>query len=552
MTPPSDPAARPPGAMRWLRRIAHAGLTPFRLFRQRISIQMIVSYVAAVLIAIVLLQITIIGAFFWQPAARLFGIEEVMMDPYFGERGRAYAQWLGADRIIEAIEGPNQVVDRKTLDAELRQIVSGSVPGFEPSATTVISAPVAYAAVIDRHGTIIATSNSSWAVAGSTITTLHPEVVRNLAARTLALNGDVDPATGALFSVALNGSRTVTSYPILGRDGTLHGAVILEGDDVIDQLNENRLDIFRNLSFAYLRQLWLFSIPALLVAVPFGVWRARSISSRLDRLAGAAAALAQGNLKTRVLISRRDEIGRLAESFNEMGQQIEETDRARRAFISNVSHDLRTPVSIIHGTAERLLSDQEHARPIDPSSLLVIQHETTMLTRLIDDLFTLARIEEHSLRLEREPLQIASVIHEAVTGMRDLAWTQQKVTIESLLRAELPLVFADRTRLRQIINNLLYNSLRHTPEGGLIIVQAVAVNDVVEVSITDTGRGIPPEVIPNVFNRYYQAERSRRHAGGSGLGLTIVKQLVEAHGGEITIESQLGQGTTFRFTIPQR
>jgi len=376
--------------------------------------------------------------------------------------------------------------------------------------------------------------------------------MKDLAKRTLSLNGTVDAGTGSLYSMSLDNSRTLATYPVIGRNGAVYGALMLEGSVFEDRVGTDRLDFVRNIALTYLRQLWIFSIPALLVAIPFGVWRARTISRRLDRLAGAAAALAKGNLKTRVTVTRRDEIGQLAESFNEMGRHMEDTDRSRRAFISNVSHDLRTPVAIIHGTAERLLLVSDQGGTIDPASLKIIQDETIMLTRLIDDLFTLARIEEHGLRLELDAFQLAGVVQEAVTGMRNLAWTQQKVTVETLLRPDLPLVYADRARVRQIINNLLYNALRHTPEGGLIIVQGMARTDSVELSITDTGRGIPPNVLPHVFNRYYQAERGKRKAGGSGLGLTIVRQLVEAHDGTISVESVIGQGTTFRFTIPQR
>ncbi|MGI8486472.1 MAG: sensor histidine kinase [Thermomicrobiales bacterium] len=465
---------------------------------------------------------------------------------------------MDPETIVKAIDEGNVAGDRQKLNDDLRRIVAGTVPGFQSSPEldssliTTTSSRISYAAVVNRDGAIIATSNPSWAAIGESIDNDHFRKMGILARQTLGRNGAIDPSTGNLYSVVLDGSRTLASFPIIDSDGSIRGALLVEGADLQDRLGSGRLEAIRDLSFTYLRQLWVFSIPALLVAIPFGVWRARSISRRLHRLAGAATALAEGDLKTRVQVTRRDEIGQLGESFNEMGEQIEKNDRSRRAFISNISHDLRTPVTIIHGTAERLLAIQEQGGEIDPASLTVIQHETTMLTRLIDDLFTLARIEEHSLKLELDASHVAGVVQEAVAGMRNLAWTQQKVTVESLLRPDLPLVYADRARIRQIVNNLLYNALRHTPEGGLIIVQAVAVTGFVELSITDTGRGIPANVLPNVFTRYYQAERSKRKIGGSGLGLTIVRQLVEAHGGTITVESQVDQGTTFRFTIPQR
>jgi signal transduction histidine kinase len=134
--------------------------------------------------------------------------------------------------------------------------------------------------------------------------------------------------------------------------------------------------------------------------------------------------------------------------------------------------------------------------------------------------------------------------------MADLAWSQRKVRVESLVSADLSFVLADRTRVRQIINNLLYNSLRHTPEGGVIVVQGRQLPDFIELSISDTGMGISEAELHSVFDRFYQAERSQRDQEGSGLGLNIVRQLVEAHGGKISVESVVGQGTTFRFTLP--
>jgi signal transduction histidine kinase len=275
------------------------------------------------------------------------------------------------------------------------------------------------------------------------------------------------------------------------------------------------------------------------------------MSRRLQRLAGAAEAMAAGNLRTRVRVTRKDEIGRLAESFNDMAAQIDQNDRARRAFISNVSHELRTPVSIIQGTTERLLSHTESPFSETGRGLNVIHHEGQMLIRLVEDLFTIARLEEHNLRLVRSPLDVASVANEVVEGVRDLAWTQQKVSVETLVSPDLPQVSADRDRVRQIINNLVYNALRHTPEGGLVIIQARERGEFVEIEVSDTGVGIDPEKLQTIFGRYYQTEQARRSGEGSGLGLAIVEQLVKAHGGEITVSSKVGQGTTFLFTLPQ-
>jgi len=523
--------------------------TPVRLFRQRTAIQLVVSYVAAVLLAITLIQATIIATLFWEPAAEIFQYEQVLLNPFIGENSRSYALWIGTDRLIAAIDGDEGAVG--TVDARLAQIVSGHVPGFEAPGTRFSGEQeIAHAVVVNPDGVVVAASDPAFAPPGTAVSDVGRHEFAQVFSQVIALGGQISPDSANLYvSTAIDG-RSVAAYPIVADDGAVRGVFLLEGPTLPALLGPARGDFVRQYAVENAKQFWLFSIPALLVAIPFGVWRARSISKRLDRLAGAADSLAEGNLDTRVTVRRRDEIGRLAERFNEMGERIAANDRSRRAFISNVSHDLRTPVSIIQGTVERMVEARESGRPVDSFSVDVIQHETRMLAHLIDDLFTLAKLEEHSLRLDRTAMSVPGVVNEAVMGMRELAWSQQKVTVESLVNPDIPPVYADPTRVRQVINNLLYNALRHTPEGGLIVVQAVQRGSTVEIAISDTGRGIPPETLPNVFTRYYQAERSKRKAGGSGLGLSIVKQIVEEHGGTIVVESQVGQGTTFRFSLP--
>ncbi|MEJ7838017.1 MAG: ATP-binding protein, partial [Thermomicrobiales bacterium] len=409
---------------------------------------------------------------------------------------------------------------------------------------------IQYAALVDPDGFVIATSDPAWADVGVTSDIFPRGATRNVTDQILQSQGESKQDTGMLYALGLSEQRTSAAYPLITADGTFLGALIVEGNDIAAILGSNRRSIVRDLAAEYLRQLWIFAVPALLVAIPIGVWRSRTLSRRLRRLEGAAGAMASGNLKTRVRVTRHDEIGKLATRFNEMGEQIETTDRERRAFVSNVSHELRTPVAIIQGATERMIDQQRKDLPIDANALEVVHRETEMLIRLIDDLFTLTRIEEHNLRLERVNLNVAAVTLEAVHSMSDLAWSQRKVRVESLVSPDLAIVRIDRTRVLQIINNLLYNALRHTPEGGLIVVQGRQIPAFVELSISDTGMGISVKELANVFERFYQSERNQRSSEGSGLGLNIVRQLVEAHGGSISVESIIGQGTTFRFTLP--
>lgn len=523
---------------------------PWRLFQERTSVQLITSYVAVVLVVILLFEVTVIASLIWDPAGQLIGTDRASVDPYLGERASTYVQWLEPERVEQVIGDPGDTDAARELERRLRQIVNGTVPGIEGVSPLLTTPGGANVAIADTSGRIVA-SSGDWVAVGDTIADLPAHSSRDAAARSLALGGSVDPTWNALYSMDISDGLTTAAHPIITPNGLWTGVFILQGGASSDTFGASRTEMLRALSLTFLQSLWIFAIPALIVAIPFGIWRARAMSRRLQRLAGAAEAMASGNLDTRVRVSRKDEIGRLAESFNDMAERIDHNDRARRAFISNVSHELRTPVSIIQGTAERVLMQPGATVADVAESVRVIRHEGNMLVRLIDDLFTLARIEEHNLRLVAQPIQIADVINEAVSGIRGLAWSQQKVSVETLVSDELPLVTADPQRVRQIINNLLYNSLRHTPEGGLVVIEAKERPTEVEIAISDTGIGIPEQELQSVFRRYYQAEQSVRATEGSGLGLSIVQQLVEAHGGTISASSVVGQGTTFRFTLPR-
>lgn len=523
---------------------------PWRLFQERTIAQLILSYVAVVLLVILLFEITVLVMILWSPSPRLLNTNALSIDPYLGERASAFIQWIDPSRVRVVVEGQGiGTLSEEELDRRLRHIVSGSVPGIESVSPLIVETPAnASAAILGTDGSVIA-SSGDWISRGQSVTDLPSGNARSTVQRNMDLAGAFDPEYNALYSMDVEDGITTASHPIITPNGSWIGTFVLRGGEMSNGGGNSRADIARQLSLGFIQSLWIFAIPALIVAIPFGYWRARSMSRRLQRLAGAAEAMAKGNLRTRVNVKRKDEIGRLAESFNTMAEQIHHDDSARRAFISNVSHELRTPVSIIQGTTERLLMRKESSDPALEQPLSVIQHEGNMLIRLIDDLFTMARIEEHNLRLVRSPFAIADVVAEVVEAVRHLAWTQQKISVESLVSSKLPMVDADPQRVRQIINNLVYNALRHTPEGGLIVIQAKELPGMVAVSVSDTGVGIPEEKLDSIFARYYQTRRSKRGGEGSGLGLSIVSQLVQAHGGEVSVASKVGEGTTFTFTL---
>jgi len=527
-------------------------LTPVRLFRQRTAVNLVVSYVAMALITITLLLCAIVAMILWPRLGQLLQFEEVAIDSYLGEQARAYAQWLDPERLAVAIEGDLDQQGSARLDEDLQAIVAAGVPGFEGAFEASFAFRVAHVAILDMDGMVVASDDPEWIAPGEPISEFNLKSTRGVAARTVTLDGELDPTWGTLYSLEVAMERTSASYPLIADDGQAVGVLVLEGNPIREVIGgDSRIELLRYFARQFREVIWYITIPAIVVAIPFGVWRARSISRRLERMAAAADAMAEGDLDTRISIKQRDEIGRLAERFNEMAATIEFNERTRRAFISNVSHELRTPLSIIRATVERQLERSEASNQAQIASFTVIDRESEMLERMITDLFTLTRIGEQSLRLERKAFDLADLASEAVAGIRDLAWSQSRVSVESLVPPDLPHILADHLRVRQVLNNLLYNALRHTPEGGLIVVQAKSAGSMVEVSVSDTGRGIPANEIEHVFERYYQAERGVRHDDGSGLGLSIVKQLVTTHGGEISVESREGEGTTFRFTLPQ-
>lgn len=529
-------------------RVRQCVLWPFRVWQERISVQMIISYLAMVLLVIILFEATVLGSILLNPGDRFFSTQQVTVDPYLGERSAAYVQWLGPDEMNDLINGVPVNRDRLAeLSGQLQQLGNGDVPAF-PRLSPVSDGDDPFLLVVNQAGMIVAASDPQIPI--NTSIDRLPPATRSTVLRNIFLAGEEDEQWNALYSLSLHGNRTVVAYPIITSDGERAGTFILEGGSVSFALGQTRGELFQQISVVFLQSLWIFAIPAVIVAIPFGIWRAGTISRRLERLADAAELMAQGALNTRIRVRKRDEIGRLGESFNAMAEQIYANDRARRAFISNVSHELRTPIAIIMGHAERLQQLPEARDEAISRPLSTIQLEGQMLIRLVDDLFTSSRLHESNLKMHREPVSLAAVIGEVLAGVQHSAWADRKVSVESVISPDLPMVLADRQRLQQIVGNLVYNALRHTPAGGLVVAQAEQNGDWVDVNIIDTGMGMDEETAKMAFNRYYQSERNQRHVEGTGLGLSVVQQLVEAHGGTIRVTSRPGEGSTFTFTLP--
>jgi two-component system OmpR family sensor kinase/two-component system sensor histidine kinase BaeS len=258
--------------------------------------------------------------------------------------------------------------------------------------------------------------------------------------------------------------------------------------------------------------------------------------------------VAAGDLSTRVPTHCPGEIGELAAAFNQMTQDLAQADKLRRNLTADVAHELRTPISVIRGKLEGIL---DGVYPATSEHLEPVLEEIKLLTQLVEDLGLLALAEAGQLTLERQATNLGDLLQDAHVNFGPQA-DDRSVTLALDLPSGLPKVMVDRRRIAQVIGNLLINALRHTPAGGCVTLSAAeAQGGMIEISVADTGAGIPPEDLPYIFERFWRGEKSRsRTGGGIGLGLTIARQLVQVHGGKIGVESTAGQGAKFWFTLP--
>jgi two-component system, OmpR family, sensor kinase len=217
--------------------------------------------------------------------------------------------------------------------------------------------------------------------------------------------------------------------------------------------------------------------------------------------------------------------------------------------VGDIAHELRTPLSVIQGNLQAILDD---VYPLNKREVAAIHNETITLSRLISDLHDLAQADAGRLSLQPEPVAAGPLVEQMVAFLADHA-AGRGIRLTSSIAPKLPAALADRDRLRQIVNNLLLNALRYTQPGGAVIVSVAhkSADNILRIAVRDTGPGIAPDDLAQVFERFWRADRSRtRSQGGSGLGLAIAKHLVEAQGGRIGVESTVGQGSTFWFTLP--
>lgn len=303
--------------------------------------------------------------------------------------------------------------------------------------------------------------------------------------------------------------------------------------------------------------LGLLLIFAGILSASFGYLLAANMTQSLDRLREGTHKLADGDFSARVSLTEMDELADVALAFNKMADELQrsfarqkELEQARRDLIAAVSHDLRTPLTSIRAMIEALADGVV----TDPDTVqryyTTIRSQIGNLSGLIDDLFELSQLDTEQTQLHLEPVNMNDLLSDVVETMQAQA-RAKGVSLKGVFSQDLPIVKAELDKIQRVLYNLVQNAVRHTPAGGSISLATKQVPDGLQVEVTDTGEGISPEDLPHVFDQFFRGEKSRsRETGGSGLGLSIAKRIIEAHHGRIWVESQVGQGTCFSFVLP--
>ncbi len=285
---------------------------------------------------------------------------------------------------------------------------------------------------------------------------------------------------------------------------------------------------------------------ATFIALLIGVLLARTITRPIHELTDATHRVADGELGHQVSAGGKDEIGELGRSFNRMSADLARSTRLRRQMTADIAHDLRTPLSVILGYTEALSEGKLRG---SEQMYDVIHGEAQQLQHLIDDLRTLSLADAGELSLNLQPTAVMDIFERAARAHQIHA-QEQGVSLVADASNDLPPVSVDPERMAQVLDNLISNALRYTPEGGHIQLTAFQSGSSVELQVSDDGAGIDPQDLPNIFERFYRADSSRQENGESGLGLPIAKSIVEAHDGRIIVKSEPGTATVFTITLP--
>jgi two-component system, OmpR family, sensor histidine kinase BaeS len=308
-------------------------------------------------------------------------------------------------------------------------------------------------------------------------------------------------------------------------------------------------EFYRDYRASFNEALLIAALAAVFVAVIVSVVLSQRLVAPLRAMMNASQRIAEGRYDERVQVRSADELGQLAERFNQMAEKLEQVESMRRRLIGDVSHELRTPLTAIKGSMEGLM---DGILPSTHETYQQIHSEADRLNRLVDDLQELSRVEARAYQLDVRPVDALGIVRTVAKRLAPQL-ESKRISLSLSLPPGLPPLLADEDRAVQVLTNLVANAIQYTPEEGQVTVSVERAGDELKISVRDTGVGISPEHLPHIFDRFYRADksRSRRAGSGSGVGLTIARHFVEAQGGRIWAESEgESKGSVFTFTLP--
>ncbi|MBL0057657.1 MAG: HAMP domain-containing protein [Elusimicrobia bacterium] len=394
------------------------------------------------------------------------------------------------------------------------------------------SRALSYAMVLDEGGRVVAHTNPAFVDQKLT----DPVSLR--AAETRGLLRQQTGLTDDVVDLAL---------PILKGTRRLGVARVGYSRTSMAQLVDQALEAAR-------QRIFLAALAALGFGIVVAVGLAVLLARPIGLLRDGAHKIGEGNLDHRIRITTRDELGELAQEFNVMAARLQELDRLKQDFVSNVTHELRSPLTSLRGYVELLL--KESAGPVTAEQrefLIVVKKNSVRLARFIDNLLDVAKIESGKIELHQERVLLQDLALEMSVVFRPMA-QEKNINFHIGIDPHLPPLWADADKLLEVITNLLSNAFKFTPLEGQVALLAAAENNQIHLRVTDTGIGIPAEALASVFNKFEQVKPTTglaRKTKGSGLGLTLVKGFVEAHGGRVWIESEQDRGTTVHVVLRQ-
>lgn len=346
---------------------------------------------------------------------------------------------------------------------------------------------------------------------------------------------------GDTLGATVASSEVAQGEPI-NSNGVVVGTILMRKPPVLD-INPAETAFLDKIKQIYL----LIAIGVIAISIVMAFLFSRMLTRPIRELTAATQAMSSGSLSQAVPVRSRDELGELADSFNQMNAQLARSTELRRQMTADIAHELRTPVSVILGHAEAV-----HDGVLEPSleTFEIIRDETSRLERIIEDLRTLSRADAGDLPMEMRPVDPARIL-ETICLTHQQRALQKNISLKVHADLGLPAVRMDAGRMMQVLSNLVDNALRHTPDGGEVSLTARIADGMLEIRTQDSGAGIAPADLERVFDRFYRSDPSRqREQGGSGLGLAIARSIVEKHAGKIWAESQAGEGTTIFIRLP--